>query len=593
MLQLFMRSVRDFRATYKKHLLFEYLFMLLTSFVFIPIISFIFNRIIRAVGSGSVLNGEVYKIGLSYSGILGLVLIGLVAVFVLFIEFGVIITIAQKSYFGKDILIADAVLTTLRKTPKLFGLGLLQLLFFLLFLIPFIDSPLSSSLYAQFNTNIFVNSRILGTTYLKLAIYALLFLAAVYTVLRWIFVLHYIMIENQSIRAAIKSSLKLTKRKRLTIFLNLFLLNAFLFMLGFVTISSVAYFPSWIDMNVLKTITDRYSLTLSTVLTYMYTLLLVPVNIIFLTRLFYNYRRAQGIMPSDQLRLYHSRVIGPIEQRVVVFLKGRTNKRIVYTSIFTVYLAIAFILGHAANDQLVYVNWSVLVSAHRGDMQEAPENSMAAVRSAIEKGFDSVEIDVQLTKDGIVVLHHDYTLRRMTGSTKRVSELTYAEVAELNIGNRFGEPEEAERIPTLAEVLKEAQGKTKLLIDLKPYGPSEELARQVVRLIEEYDMVQDCYIQSFDRPTLQYIRQLDPEIKIGQILYFAIGDLSLIDVDFYTIEKVMLTEQFVERAHASGREVWVWTVNSERNLKEVLKYRIDGIITDFPARARSMVELNL
>lgn len=84
---------------------------------------------------------------------------------------------------------------------------------------------------------------------------------------------------------------------------------------------------------------------------------------------------------------------------------------------------------------------------------------------------------------------------------------------------------------------------------------------------------------------------LNAEIKIGQILYFAIGDLSLLDVDFYTIEQVMLTEQFVKRAHRKGREVWVWTVNSERNLKEVLKYEIDGIITDYPARAHQMVEL--
>ncbi|HTG67791.1 MAG TPA: glycerophosphoryl diester phosphodiesterase membrane domain-containing protein, partial [Candidatus Udaeobacter sp.] len=128
MLQLFERSIRDFRNTYKKHLLFEYLFMLLTSSVIMPIISFIFNRIIRAVGSGSVLNGEVYQVGLSYTGAAGLIAIGLVAVLALFIEFGVLITIAQQHYFGKEVLISDAVLTTLRQTPKLFGFGIIQLL---------------------------------------------------------------------------------------------------------------------------------------------------------------------------------------------------------------------------------------------------------------------------------------------------------------------------------------------------------------------------------------------------------------------------------------------------------------------------------
>ncbi|CAM4245971.1 glycerophosphodiester phosphodiesterase [Paenibacillus alkaliterrae] len=593
MLQLFWKSMQDFRATYKKHLLFEYLFMILTSFAIIPILTFILNRIIRVVGSGSLLNGEVYEVGLSYTGVFGLIAICLIAVFVLFIEFGVIITIAQQHYFGKNVLIADAVLTTLRQTPKLFGFGIIQLLFFLLFLVPFIDSPISSWFYGLFNVPIFVNSRILNTSDIRLAIYALLFIAAVYTILRWIFVLHFIMLEGKSILLAVRSSLALTKGKRFKLFVNLFLLNALIFMLGFIMISSISYLPSWLNMNVLKAISDHYSLTLSTVLTYMFTLLLVPVNIILLTRLFYNFSRSQGVMPLDKLPLYRSRLLGSLERRMAAFLKGRTRKRMIYASTIAVYLALALIVSYAANDSLVYVKWSVLVSAHRGDMQAAPENSLRAVQSAIDKGVDSVEIDVQLTKDGVVVLHHDYDLRRMTGVAKRVSELTYAQLSKLNIDNRQDAADESRRIPMLAEVLAEAQGKAKLLIDLKPYGPGDELVLQVVSLIEQFDMVQDVYIQSFDQLSLRQIRQLNPDIRIGQILYFALGDLSLLDVDFYTIEQVILTEQLVERAHKNGREVWVWTVNSERNLKEVLKFEIDGIITDYPSRAQSMVELNL
>lgn len=593
MLQLFERSIRDFRDTYKKHLLFEYLFMLLTSSVIMPIISFIFNRIIRVVGSGSVLNGDVYKVGLSYTGAAGLIAIGLVAVLALFIEFGVVITIAQQHYFGKDVLISDAVLTTLRQTPKLFGFGIIQLLFFLLFLVPFIDSPLSSSLFGLFNVPIFFNSRVWNSSFTMLALYGILFLAGVYIILRWIFVLHFIMIEGQTIRKAIRSSLVLTKGKRLAIFINLFILNAVVFTLGFVAISSVAYLPSWLDINVLKAMTDHYSLTLSTVLTYMFTLLLVPVNIIFLTRLFYHFSRRQGVMPRDQLRVYESRFAGSIEMRLLAFIKGRTRKRVLYVSILAAYLALALFVSYAANDNLVYIKWSVMLSAHRGDTQSAVENSLQAVRSSVEQGVDAVEIDVQLTKDGVVVLHHDYNLRRMAGVAKRVSELTYDEVARLNIGNRSGKLEQIVRIPMLAEVLAEVQGKAKLIIDLKSYGPGDELAKQVVSLINQFDMAQDCYIQSFDRQTLQQIRQLNPDIRIGQIIYFAVGDLSLLDVDFYTIEQVMLTEQLVESAHKKGREVWVWTVNSDRNLKEVLKFEIDGIITDYPARAHNMVELNL
>lgn len=593
MLQLFVRSIRDFRATYKKHLVFEYLFMLLTSFVIIPIISFIFNRIIRVVGTGSLLNGEVYKIGLSYTGIIGLIAICLVAVLVLFIEFGVIITIAQQHYFNKNILITDALLTTLRKTPKLFGFGTIQLLFFLLFLMPFIESPLSSSLYELFNVPIFINNRILGSSFMMVVLLGILLLISVYTILRWIFVLHFIMIEGKSIRMAIKGSLVLTNGKRLTIFIYLFLLNAAVLSLGFFVISSVAYLPSWLNMNVLKLISNHYSLTLTTVLTYMFTLLLVPVNMIVLTRLFYNFSRRLGVMPQDELRVYRNHWIGLLEKSTSTFLRGRTRKTTLYASAIAIYLTVALIVSYAANDNLVYIKWSVLLSAHRGDTLSAPENSLKAVQSSLDQGIDAVEIDVQLTKDGVVVLHHDYNLRRMTGIAKRVNELSYDEIKELNISNRDGGAEEVVRIPMLSEVLAAAQGKGRLIIDLKPYGSGEELAKEVVHLIEQFDMIQNCYIQSFDGLTLHQIRQLNPDIKIGQILYFAVGDLSLLDVDFYTIEQVMLTKQLVDRAHRNGREVWVWTVNSERNLKEVLKFEIDGIITDYPVRAQSMVELNI
>lgn len=266
-----------------------------------------------------------------------------------------------------------------------------------------------------------------------------------------------------------------------------------------------------------------------------------------------------------------------------------------YTAIIAAYLALALIVSYAANDNLVYAKWSVLIAAHRGDTLTAPENSLRAVLGSVEQGASAVEIDVQLTQDGVVVLHHDYNLKRMTGVSKRVDELTYDEIAMLSIGTYEGEGDidEIDRIPMLSEVLAALQGQTKVIIDLKPYGPGEELAKEVVNLVEQFEMANDCYIQSFDRQTLQQIRQLNPDIKIGQILYFAVGDLSLLDVDFYTIEQVMLTKQLVDRAHRKGREVWVWTVNTDRNLKEVLKFEIDGIITDYPSRVNNMVELNL
>jgi len=590
MLRLLGRSIRDFRASYTKLLLFEYLYMLLTSVIIIPVITFIFNRILTVVGSGSLLNGEVYKIGYTYEGVLGLIMIGLVASFALFIELCVLVILVQQRYFGKGITIADALLTTLRQTPRLLGFGIIQLLVFLLVLIPFIDSPLSASFYALFNFPIFMQSRVFDASYTMTIVYILLLIAILYMVLRWIFVLHYIMLERKSITEAIRSSQVLTRGRRLQLFFWLFVLNAVVFGTGFVAISLLSYLPSWMDMNVLKAFTNHYSLTLSSILTYMFALLLMPINMIFLTRLFYYFGHTRGEKPKDNLQIYRSR-LGRLEQRFAAFLKGRKRTSLLYASIAVIYIGLAVYVGIRANDSLVYAKWNVLISAHRGDAENAPENSIPSINAAIDKGIQSVEVDVQLTKDGIAVLHHDYSLRRMAGVPERVSELTYEELSRLVIGQ--DENMETIHIPTLAYALAEAQGRIKLLLDLKPYGPGDDLVKEVVNLIQAYGMEEEVYIQSFDSYSLKQIRELAPDIKIGQILYFALGNLSALDVDFYTIEQVMLTDQLVKQAHASGREVWVWTVNTRRNMKEVLKFQIDGIITDYPVLAQSMVELNL
>lgn len=590
MFRLLARSIRDFRASYKKLLLFEYLFMLLTSVVIIPIITYIFNRVLTVLGSGSLLNADVYRLGLSYQGVLGLILIGLIASFAIFIELCVLVILVQQRYFGNHVAIADALLTTLRQTPRLFGFGAIQLLALLLVLIPFVDSPLSESFYALFNLPIFLESKVLSASFAMTLLYLVLLGAVLYTVLRWIFVLHYIVLEGKTISEAIRSSLALTRGRRMQLFALLFALNAVVFAAGFAAISSLSYLPAWLDINVLKAFTSHYSLTLSTILTYMFALLLLPINIILLTRLYYNFSRYMGVKPRNHVVISASR-LGKLERRLASYLKGKRRARLLYGAVAVVYVCLALVVGFRANDSLVYAKWGTVISAHRGDIEQAPENSLPSITNAINKGIQSVEIDVQLTKDGVAVLHHDFSLSRMAGVAKRISELTYEEVRQLPIG--YDGDGEQVFIPTLDEALLEAQGRIKLLLDLKPYGPSDELVREVVRLVQGAGMEQEVYVQSFDRYTLAQIRQLAPDIKIGQILFLALGNLSALDVDFYTVEKIMLTQQLVDKAHASGREVWVWTVNSSKNLKEVLKFRVDGIITDFPARALSIVELNL
>jgi len=591
MLKLLGRSIREFRAFSAKLLLFELMYMLVTSAVIIPVITFLFNRILRVVGSGSLLNGEVYRIGETYEGLTGLLLIGLVASFAVLIELFVLIILVQQRYFGKDIAIADAVLTALRKLPRLLGFGVFQLVVLVLLLIPFIDSPLSASFYALFNVPIFVNNHVLDASYTVTIAYVLIIVLALYTLLRWIFALHFIVLEDLKLGQAIRRSMLLTKGRWLQLFGSLVLMNIAILAATSAGISLIGYIPSWLNMDVLALVSQHYSLTLSTMLTYMLTLLLLPINMFVLTRLYYGLGWKKGMKARDRLNVSRSG-LGRFESRIGSWWRGLRRKRVVFAALAVCYIGLSVFIGLRANDSLVYAKWSVLIAAHRSDTSVAPENSLPSVVSAIDKGMQVAELDVQLTKDGVAVLNHDSDLRRMAGARLTVHELTFAELRKLSIG----EDEEGHliRIPSLGEVLAETQGRIKLLLDLKPYGGvSEELADEVVRLVKEAGIEQEVRIQSFDSASLARIREIAPEIKIGRILYFALGDLSELDVDFYTIEQVMLTDPFVNRAHADGREVWVWTVNDRRNMKEVLKFQIDGMITDYPERAMSMIDVDL
>lgn len=590
MYSILKKSFDDFRASFKQLLIFEFLFMLLTSSILIPVLTFIFNRILTVIGSGSLLNSEVYELKGNLEHIVALLIIGVICSYAIFVELCVLVLIVQQRYFKKSITITDALFTTLKKSPRLFGFGFVQLMFFLLVLIPFIDSPLSKKFYSLFNFPIFFQKQVIDASMTMTIIYFIIVITSLYIFLRLVFVLHFMMLEGTTLIEAIRSSQRLTRHRRFKLFLTLVLLNGLFIGVSFSLFNALSYLPVWLNIDVFVAFSTHHSLTLSTILTTILTLLIMPINIIFLTRLFYFYRYIEGQKPIDHTYI-HCGQIGQLEKRLSTILQKVTKTKLMYLLLSIAYVGLSLYIGFKATDNLVFAKWNVVISAHRGDSSVAPENSLPSIISAIEKDYASVEIDVQMTQDGHVVLFHDLTLERMSGVPVRVSDLTFEQLSQIPIG--YDSDMEPIFIPLLTQVLAASQEQIKLLIDLKPYGQGEELVQAVVRQVLAFEMENDVYIQSFDQTALRYVRTISSDIKIGQTLFFALGDLNDLDVDFYTIEQSMLTEPFVKKAHAAGREVWVWTVNTSKSLKEVLKYEVDGIITDYPERAYSIIELDI
>jgi len=249
----------------------------------------------------------------------------------------------------------------------------------------------------------------------------------------------------------------------------------------------------------------------------------------------------------------------------------------------------AVLLGHWLQ-QGIRIQDTVTVVAHRGAAGAAPENTLAAVRRALEDGTDWVEIDVQETVDGEVVVMHDSDFMKLAGNPLKVWDGTLAQVQDIDIGSWFGPAFSAERVPTLAAVLEEVRGKARLVIELKYYGHDQQLEQRVVDIVEQAGMVDEIAIMSLKYEGIQKIRKLRPDWNIGLLSAKSIGNLANLDVDFLAVNTGMATPGFVRRAQEQDKQVFVWTINDRVSMFRMFSLGINGIITDEPAIAREVLE---
>ncbi|MCI8465926.1 MAG: hypothetical protein HFI63_08735 [Lachnospiraceae bacterium] len=230
------------------------------------------------------------------------------------------------------------------------------------------------------------------------------------------------------------------------------------------------------------------------------------------------------------------------------------------------------------------------ITSHRGNSFEAPENTLPAIEAAIDSMSDYVEIDVQETKDDVVVVYHDASLKRITGVRGRLWEYTYGELLLMDFGGWFSEEFTGTSIPTLAEVLNVCQGQINMNIELKADHYSDTLVEETLKLIEEYGMESQVVVSSTSYRYLKEVKELNPDIETGYILTAAYGTyFEDENIDFFSIRSGFVTERLVESAHAYGKKVHAWTVNTRGELNRMKRLQVDNIITDRPVLAREVL----
>lgn len=233
------------------------------------------------------------------------------------------------------------------------------------------------------------------------------------------------------------------------------------------------------------------------------------------------------------------------------------------------------------------------VIAHRGFSGVAPENTLVAVRRAIEVGADMVEIDVSLTRDGYVVLLHDETLDRTTNGAGLLSAVTLTEVRELDGGSWFAPEFAGEPVPTLAEVLDLVRGRILLNVEIKGEAVTGEAAGgivdKVLALVRERDMLDQVIVSSFEPRALKHARQLDLEVKTASLynrdLHRGLSPLEVmmaVGSNAFNVSRRRAKVKLLCAAQRHGRPVAVYTVNREQDMRRLIDRGANALFTDYP-----------
>jgi glycerophosphoryl diester phosphodiesterase len=238
----------------------------------------------------------------------------------------------------------------------------------------------------------------------------------------------------------------------------------------------------------------------------------------------------------------------------------------------------------------VSVSDDVEITAHRGASARAPENTLASIRAAIADGAEWVEIDVQETLDGVVVVHHDADFMRVAKDPRKIWETPWADVSQISNGAWFGTEFEAERVASLEDVLRTTAGRINVNVELKTYGHGQRLEERTIEIVERMGLQDEVVLMSLDRPIVEKLKTLRPNWTVGQLAAVSIGDLTRLEADFLAVNAKNARPGFVKRVHDSGKELLVWTVNHPAQMSAMMSLGVDGIITDEPALARNILE---
>ena len=575
---LFRNSFNVFKVSLYDTVTYQVLFWILLYLLTIPITYIFYDFLFDTKGYPALVNLDIDSFLFSIPGVITVLLLAFAAIVIFCIEKFGLLFITASYQTGKRMSCFSALRQSARHLRTEIPVVVLLLLCYAaviaLFLVPVLVSYV-----------IFSDSWFFIPLTIILALLCIVFLYLLY--IKWIFVAYLVVLEGKKVLHAFSYKLnrKLFRQLAVTV-LAWVLLVALCFALIILLFSSLSWLllDAVIDNSVLLAPIFASLVVLFSLILFSFSIVANSFDSNFLTELYY-----QNIEREKAGR----DIIVPEPKELSYLWTPEVHKKHILAAIvlcLVVVLIGTILLIPTVQKDLDSIDKKIYVSAHRGSSCRAPQNTISAFVAAIDDEADYIELDVQETKDGVVVVLHDANLLQVGGVDRNIWDLNYSELQELDVGSSFSPEFAGERVPTLEETIDVTKGTIKLNIELKIYGHQKHLEEEVVRLVEEKGIEDHCVITSLDYNALKEVRRLNPDLKIGMIITYLLGEYSKLDVDFYSVEPhLVLTKKFMLDAHADNKDVHIWSLSPREDVSQYVDLGVDNIINDDPVRVRELL----
>ncbi|NOX99734.1 MAG: hypothetical protein GXP30_08410, partial [Verrucomicrobia bacterium] len=522
------------------------LYAMLAGLVFTPITAWMVQWLTKSGGSSVVSNFDLATFFLSFRGLLFLALSGTFALAVFFFEQSGMILVARSALSGGRLpKLMEVIWLQKKQFPRLLRLGLFYFLAAVVVALPvlIVGGICFFTMLSDRDINYYLSVKppVFWKAITITSLGAIVTAAGLlWMYLRWFLALPILLFEGTGVRESIRRSRERTAGRVWLFGVEMLALSA----LGFLLVLVMTLVLKGIDKLFFEVYANQIQMVV------IGGALLLITHFIITTAITFLGFSAQGILISQHYLRSASVDAEPIDlaesDRHFGFFGMHSARSVVWT-VLVVGLVVSLFAAWSMVEE-VKIERIVEVTAHRGSSVEAPENTLSALRLAMEEQADYAEIDIQISGDGELVMIHDSELMRVSGLNLKVADMTREQRLKLDVGKWFSDKFSGEPLPTLDEVIDLVRGKMKLNIELK-FGPDREgLNRGVADLIQNKKYQNECVVTSLDYEGLKAFKTLAPEVTTGLIVTSAVGDITRAEADFLSLNAAQVTRSMLSAA---------------------------------------------